>query len=134
MIIIDALKLASTEHVVYFLLTAYVETVEHRGPAARALPKEAKRMPVRDADDVVRRLQALRSKRPATHAPREAKIVDEVIAAFSAAAEKLRALGARISAPGVRACVRYSLVAPLRSLLRPPRLLVWRARRDALAC
>jgi hypothetical protein len=134
MIIIDALKLASSEHVVYFLLTAYVETVEHRGLASRALPKEAKRMPVRDADDIMRRLRVLQAKRPAANARREAKMIDDVVAAFSAAAEKLRALGARVSAPGVGQSVRYSLIAPLRSLLRPPRLLVWRARRDALAC
>jgi hypothetical protein len=89
MIIIDALKLAASEHIVYFLLTAYVETVEHRAAAARAVPDEAKRMPVRDANDVFWRLRALRSTRAVTTAPREAKMIEEVLSAFSAAADRL---------------------------------------------
>ena len=92
MIIIDALRLAASEHVVCFLLTAYVETVEHRGSAARAVPADAKRRPVRDANDVFQRLRALRSKRAMTTAPREARMIDEVVSAFSAAADRLRAL------------------------------------------
>src|SRR5215218_1919607 len=92
MIIIDALKLAASEHIVYFLLTAYVETVEHRGAAARAVPEDATRMPVRDASDVMRRLRVLRWTRAATTAPREAKMIDEVLSAFSAAADRLCAL------------------------------------------
>lgn len=94
MIIIDALKLAASEHIVYFLLTAYVETVEHRGVAARAVPEDAKRMPVRDAGDVMHRLSLLRSRRAATTAPREARMIDEVAAAFSAAADRLCTLPA----------------------------------------
>jgi hypothetical protein len=120
MIIIDALKLAKTEHVVYFLLTAYIETVGHRGATARVLPKEARRMPVRDADDVARRLRVLRGKRGGFKARRNAKAIDEVVSAFSAAAERLRALGARISPSRMRDSIRYSLIGPLRALFRPP--------------
>ena len=94
MIIIDALRLAANEHIVYFLLTAYVETVEHRGAAARAVPEDARRMPVRDAGDVMRRLSVLRSKRATTTAPREVRMIDEVVAAFSAAADRLCTLPA----------------------------------------
>ena len=92
MIIINALNRAASEHIVYFLLTAYVETVEHRGPDARAVPEDARRMPVRDANDVFRRLRALRSKRATTTAPREARMIDEVVSAFSAAADRLCSL------------------------------------------
>ncbi|HEX2827635.1 MAG TPA: hypothetical protein VHP37_14885 [Burkholderiales bacterium] len=94
MIIIDALKLAASEHIVYFLLTAYVETVEYRGGAARAVPEDATRMPVRDAGDVMRRLSLLRSRRAVTTAPRDAKMIDEVTSAFSAAADRLCTLPA----------------------------------------
>jgi hypothetical protein len=120
MIIIDALKLAKTEYVVYFLLTAYVETVGHRGAASRVLPKEARRMPVRDADDVARRLRVLRTKRGAFKARRDVKAIDEAVSAFGAAFERLRALGARLSPPRMRESIRYSLIGPLRALFRPP--------------
>ena len=133
MIIIDALKLATTEHVVYFLLTAYVETVEHSGPSARALPKEARRMPVRDASDVVRRLRVLQVKRSSFKVPREVRLIDEVVSAFSAAADRLRALGARISSPRVREGLRYSLIGPFRAFFRPPRFMAFQPRRDVLA-
>ena len=73
MIIVDAIRRARTEHVVYFLLSAWLEMLAHTG-RARVLPDEAAaRMPVRSSVDVTRRLRLIREKLASDHSiPRSA--------------------------------------------------------------
>ncbi len=49
--ITDALKQAQTEHVVYFLLTAYVETLAYSG-SRYGIPDNVKRLPIDGKTDV----------------------------------------------------------------------------------
>ena len=98
----DALKLAQTEHVVYFLLAAYVETLDFYDPARSSVPAHVKRLPMAGRADVVERLRALRD---ALRAHRQAggkqrAVIQEAVDVFSAACQRLRTL--RIADPSVR--------------------------------
>jgi len=89
----DALTLAQTEHVVYFLLTAYVEACVHGGQRS-GLPAECKRLPVAGKPDVHERLRALREALDAcahdgaTMRP----VVAEAVGVFDAAWRQLNTL------------------------------------------
>ena len=135
MIIIDALKLAKTEHVVYFLLNAYIEAVDYMD-ATRGLPEQAKRLPVRGIEDVARRVRVLRAmrKRSGPHRAAEAGMIDEALTAFGAAAERLRMFQpARVPCRRRSERIRYSCVRPVRALVQGLRLLARRPHRGALA-
>ena len=88
--IIQALLVAKTEHVVYFMLAAWLETLEHKGGAA-AIPEEARRLPVRGLSDVRHRLALVREKldHDAVTAV-EADMLRIAAATFGVACEKLR--------------------------------------------
>ena len=86
----DAIKLAETEHVVYFLLTSYVDTLDFYDP----IPARAKRLPMAGKADVLERLRILRNLREAhtqsgsiAHA-----VIEEAVDVFSAALQRLAAL------------------------------------------
>jgi hypothetical protein len=92
--IIDAIRLAHTEHIVYFLLTAYVETLEHYDSVRSSLPARVKRLPMAGKKDVVERLRALRDAR-VTRAQRATKVravIQEACEVFSAGLERLSTL------------------------------------------
>ncbi len=95
MFIVKAILLARTDFIVYFLLSAWLEALEHDG-RARAVPPEAKRLPVRGARDLTRRLAAVREKldRPAAFTPEETSALEDAAAALSVACQQLRELSA----------------------------------------
>jgi hypothetical protein len=89
-IIIQALRSARSEYVVYFLLSAWLEVLDHNG-RGRHLPAEVKLMPVRDARDVHNRLQVLRDRlvSGAAVAPENVRALQDAAAALAVACEKL---------------------------------------------
>jgi hypothetical protein len=89
MVIVDAIKTASSEHAVFFLVTAYVESLRHFRDASR-IPEFIVRLPVHGETDLSERLTSLRSaadtRLEAVVAVQEASIV------FSSALERLEAI------------------------------------------
>jgi hypothetical protein len=55
LMITDAIQSAETKHTVYFLLTAYVETLA----LAESIPENVKRLPIRGRADVCRRTEVM---------------------------------------------------------------------------
>ena len=100
MIIVDAIRRASTEHVVYFLLSAWLETLVHTG-RARALPAEAARLPVQGSVDVRRRLRIIREKLASDNdmAPQRVRVLEDAASALGAARVKLSYLWVRATHP-----------------------------------
>ena len=97
MFIVQALVHARTQYIVYFMLSAWLESAEHNG-AARALPLDAKALPLRGATDIERRFALVRQElcsRSHTHAT-DVHALEDAVAAFAVACEKLREL----SSPG----------------------------------
>ena len=93
MSIIRALLLARTEYIVYFLLSSWLDALEHNG-RARAIPAEAKKLPIRGAGDVRRRVSLVREQldqRPA-NASFDVRELESAAAALSVACEQLREL------------------------------------------
>ena len=88
--ITDAIKQAPSEHVVYFLLTAYVETL---GYVDLGIPEDVKRLPISGKPDVHERLGMMRD---VLKSPRdinaEKGIVEEAVDVFGAASEQLERL------------------------------------------
>ena len=95
MYIVQAIVLARTQYVVYFLLSAWLEALEHSG-SARAIPREAKQLPLRGPTDVSRRLAVVRDKlgRRSVSAPDDLRALEDAAAALSVACEQLRDLSA----------------------------------------
>jgi hypothetical protein len=95
-IIIEALRAARSEYVVYFLLSAWFEILDHNG-RARSLSPVIKRLPVRDAPDVHTRLQAVREELASAEgsAPRKMRTLQDAAAALGVACDKLHELAAR---------------------------------------
>ena len=94
MTITDALKQARTHHVVYFLLTAYVESLGWYDPPRSSLPARVMRLPVRSVADVVKRLNALRRvlRRRAHEASSVGRVIEEAVEIFSTASQRLMSL------------------------------------------
>jgi hypothetical protein len=93
--ITDALKQAQTNHVVYFLLTAYVESLGWYDPPRSWLPGDVMRLPVKGITDVIKRLDALRRVlRARMHeASRVREVLEEAVEIFSTASQRLTSLG-----------------------------------------
>ena len=84
--IANAIKKARTEHVVYFLLTSYMEA-RACGDEHTDLPDEVTRFPIAGETDVGGRLHALQqSVQGKNETP---PVVEEAVRVFSAAAEQL---------------------------------------------
>jgi hypothetical protein len=85
---------------VYFLLSAWLETLAHTG-RARALPAEAARLPVRGSVDVRRRLRLIRQKLASDNdmAPQRVRVLEDAASALDAARFKLSDLWARARHP-----------------------------------
>lgn len=91
MTILDALRLANSEHVVYFLLTAYVETLHYCGEAQFAVPPHVTKLPLSGKSDVMARLRAFsRAARDAErHPPAMRCVIEEAAEIFAAASRRL---------------------------------------------
>ena len=74
MFIVRAILRARTECIVYFLLSSWLESLEHRG-RSRSVPRLARQLPVHGSRDVRRRLSLVREKldQSSTTAPAEMK-------------------------------------------------------------
>lgn len=57
--IIDAIGSAATQHAVYFLVTAYIESLRHFERSC-GVPADALELPVRSRDDIESRARVLR--------------------------------------------------------------------------
>jgi hypothetical protein len=89
MTILDAIESASTEHAVYFLVTAYIESLRHfeRGCG---VPQRAIALPVAGFNDLAARLEMLRSS--AGIAPHSDVANSEATAVLAAAVARLTTL------------------------------------------
>ncbi len=90
----DAITLAQTEHAVYFLLTAYVETLDYYDPPRSSIPARAKELPMAGKADVLERLHILRNacKAHTQSEPIARTVIEEAVDVFSTAIQRLTAL------------------------------------------
>ena len=89
MMIVDALSSASTQHAVYFLVTAYIESQRHF-EASVAVPKAVLHLPLSGRDDLAARLAALQNN---INVPLEGVVpVSEVATVLASAVQRLTAL------------------------------------------
>jgi hypothetical protein len=58
MMILEAISTATNEHAVYFLVTAYLESLQHF-PRGLGLPKSVMKLPIAGIDDLEERLTSL---------------------------------------------------------------------------
>lgn len=91
----DVIREATTEHEVYFLLTAYVEAVRY-GDMLNHLPGQVRELPLHGLDDVRTRVDGLRAELVRSSAPqtgdRSRVIVKESSELFSEALTRLQRL------------------------------------------
>ncbi|MGZ8156076.1 MAG: hypothetical protein ACXWUK_12305 [Burkholderiales bacterium] len=94
MLITDALGLAKNEHVVLFLLTAYVDTLHHYEENRSALHPQVTSLPLTGRADVAARLRVLRDtqKWDDSNAPTVPPLLQEAIDVFVAASRRLNIL------------------------------------------
>ena len=90
--ITDAITTAGTEHVVYFLLTAYAETLDYYDPLRSRVPANVKRLPLKGASDVAERSRTLYRIIERTAEPQTRALLEEALDVFSAAAKRLTSL------------------------------------------
>jgi hypothetical protein len=87
--IVEAIQSAATQHAVYFLVTAYVESLRHFERTS-GVPPAALALPIAGASDLEQRLDALRDT---AGVPREAMVaVSELAAVITCALGRLEAL------------------------------------------
>jgi hypothetical protein len=91
--IVQALLLARTEYIVYFLLSTWLESIAHSG-SARGMPHEIKALPVRDAADLSRRFAVVRQElcRRDLRTRLNVRALRHAAAVLGVACEKLREL------------------------------------------
>lgn len=90
MMITDAIREASTEHEIQFLLTAYVEAVRYCDKLD-ILPGSMKDLPLAGVDDLKARVEGLKAGLGGTN-DRDRLVVSEAMAIFAAALERLGSL------------------------------------------
>ena len=96
MMIVEAISSAPSEHAVYFLVTAYMESLLHFEKSS-GVPEPIMRLPVRGAEDLGMRLAVLRSS---TSVPPEATVpLAEVSAVLDCAIRRLRGLNGAAGEP-----------------------------------
>lgn len=89
MMIVEAINTAPTEHAVYFLVTAYIESLRHF--QSSGIPESVISLPVSGPADLNDRLAALRNN---NNGPLEAVVpVSEVSAVLASALHRLGADG-----------------------------------------
>ena len=90
--ITKAIRIADTEHVVYFLLGAYVETLEYYDPLRSLLPQQLRRLPMAGISDISERLLALCALVRQYADPTARLLLKEAVEIFSTALQRLRTL------------------------------------------
>ena len=90
--ITEAIQTADTEYVVYFLLTAYVETLDYYEPLRSCLTEDIKRLPVTGLADVSERARALRTVIDQCAQSQARLLIDEAVEVFGAALQRLKHL------------------------------------------
>src|SRR3954452_23739215 len=89
--ITDAISLARNEHVLFFLLTSYVEARVYQGRFD--VPEGVKVLPLQNEPDLDVRMAALRDSTLApARAAYDSRCVHEALTVFTAAKERLTAL------------------------------------------
>lgn len=91
MMIVDAIRSAATQHAVYFLVTAYIESLRHFERSS-GVPSEVLDLPLRDHADVERRARVL--DQHSVVAFGGIVPISELAAVLDCAAERLVGLGA----------------------------------------
>lgn len=96
MLLVEAVKAASTDDVVYFLLTAYVETLHHYSETRAALPFLVTKLPLTGKSDVQARLRALHGALDAREgaASHVRPVMEETIEILAAALRRFEVLTA----------------------------------------
>ena len=94
MSIIEAIRHAETEHAVYFLLTAYIESL-WIGDSVQGLLGTLRRLPITNQSDVQERAKVLMLEQPGA----EGEIIAEAAEVFRVASQRL---GADTSTPSPR--------------------------------
>ena len=90
MMIVDAISSASSEHAVFFLVTAYIETLQHY-QGSLGIPESVVSLPVSGVHDLEARLRALHHN---INVPPEAVVsASEVSVVLATAVERLGADG-----------------------------------------
>jgi hypothetical protein len=91
MIIVDAIQSAPTEHAVYFLVTAYIESLSHFECSA-GLPRPVLRLPICGSADLASRLDTLETS---IAVPHETVVpVSEVAGVLASAVSRIGSLTA----------------------------------------
>lgn len=116
MMITRAIELAQTEHIVLFLLTAYVETLEYYERTRVALPEQVRHLPLAGKADVDGRLRSLRALLDQHDASaRDARrVVEEAIDIFAAACRRLNIIETLSTQ-----CAHPAVVMPRQAMLTP---------------
>lgn len=97
MMIVDAIRSAPSEHAVYFLVTAYMESLRHFEESS-GVPEPITRLPIAGRHDLHERLTLLRSSIAAP--PEPIVPVSEVGTVLDCALERLTGFGEAGSDPG----------------------------------
>jgi hypothetical protein len=87
----DVIREATSEHEVYFLLTAYVEAVRY-GDMLNYLPGQVRELPLNGFDDVRTRVDGLRAELMRSSGDRSQVIVRETTDLFCEALNRLQSL------------------------------------------
>ena len=90
--ITQAIRNAESEHVVYFLLTAYVETLGYYDPLRSSLPEHVKALPVSGLPDVAQRLSTVQRLLERHTEHDKAAVLQEAADILAASAQRLGAL------------------------------------------
>jgi hypothetical protein len=90
--ITQAIRNAENEHVVYFLLTAYVETLGYYDPLRSSLPEHVKALPICGLPDVAQRLSTVQRLLERRTEHDKAGVLEEAADVLAASAQRLRAL------------------------------------------
>ena len=109
MMIVEAIRSASSQHAVFFLVTAYVESLRQYEKSCH-VPAAALDLPIADREDLECRLDTLRTG--TTAAAESIVAVSELVAVLTSAVERIDALGA-----GAAAVMPHARSDTLRSAL-----------------
>src|SRR5690348_7336878 len=99
--ITHALELAQSEHVIHFLLSSYVETLDHYGSTRSLFPPDVRHLPLGGKLDIQKRLSVVRTLLEAQRRTDQREIVAEAVQIFTLALrrwsvlEALTAIGSR---------------------------------------
>jgi hypothetical protein len=107
MMIVDAIRSAATQHAVYFLATAYIESLRHFERSS-GVPAEVLELPICDRADLERRARLLDQH---TGAPFEAVVpIAELSSVLGCAIERLALLESAVI-PNARSDSRRSALS-----------------------